>query len=296
VRVQRAGVDEGECVLDADLVVDALGRGSRMSVWLNELGYRSPAVEEVKIGLAYTTCEFLLPSSPLENDLSIISLATPMHPYGAFFGRVGGDRHQLSLTSMLSDPPSSDIEGVMACAKSLPVQDIYEAIRNAEPYTDPVTIRFPHSVRRRYERLASFPDRLLVVGDGVCSFNPVYGQGMTVASLEALILRQHLRNGKPPGFRQFFRDISKAIDVPWSIAAGGDLAWPGVEGRRTLKTRVMNAYMARIMLGMLFDSRITNAFMRVAGLVDHPRTLMRPAIVYRVLSQSIRRPKLVGDE
>lgn len=94
-----------ERVLAADLVVNTLGRGERMSAWLSELGYQSPEKDEVKIGLAYTTCEFLLPSRPLENDLSIISLATPMTRHGAFFGRVGGDRHQLSLTSMQCEPP-----------------------------------------------------------------------------------------------------------------------------------------------------------------------------------------------
>lgn len=280
-----------ERVLAADLVVHTLGRGERMSAWLSELGYQSPEKDEVKIGLAYTTCEFLLPSRPLENDLSIISLATPMSRHGAFFGRVGGDRHQLSLTSMQCEPPPADIEGVMDCAKSLPVPDIYEAIREGEACTEPVTIRFPHSVRHRYERLTRFPGHLLVMGDGVCSFNPVYGQGMTVAALEALVLRRHLRRRQPPRSRPFFRDLAKVIDAPWAIAGGGDLAWPGVEGRRTMSTRLMNAYMGRMMFGMLFDGRITNSFMRVAGLVDPPRTLYYPRNLYRVLKQSRHMPK-----
>lgn len=280
-----------ERVLPADLVVHTLGRGERMSAWLSELGYQSPEKDEVKIGLAYTTCEFLLPSRPLENDLSIISLATPMSRHGAFFGRVGGDRHQLSLTSMQCEPPSADIEGVLDCAKSLPVPDIYEAIREGEACTEPVTIRFPHSVRHRYERLTRFPGHLLVMGDGVCSFNPVYGQGMTVAALEALVLRRYLRRGQPPRSRRFFRDLAKVIDAPWAIAGGGDLAWPGVEGRRTMSTRLMNAYMGRMMFGMLFDGRITNSFMRVAGLVDPPRTLYYPRNLYRVLKQSRHMPK-----
>src|SRR5580658_5601025 len=274
VRIHDRASDS-ERVLAADLVLNTLGRGERMSAWLSELGYRSPEKDEVKIGLAYTTCEFLLPSRPLENDLSIISLATPMSRHGAFFGRVGGDRHQLSLTSMQCEPPSADIEGVLECAKSLPVLDIYEAIREGEACTEPVTIRFPNSVRHRYERLTRFPGRLLVMGDGVCSFNPVYGQGMTVAALEALVLRRHLRRGQPPRPRPFFRD----------------LAWPGVEGRRTMSTRLMNAYMGRMMFGMLFDGRITNSFMRVAGLVDPPRTLYYPRNLYRVLKQSRHMPK-----
>lgn len=288
VRSQAAG--SAERVLRADLVVDALGRGSHMPVWLEELGYPRPAEDRVKIGLAYTTCEYLLPDRPLENDLSIISLATPVSRYGAFFGRVGGDRHQLSLTSMLADPPSTDAEGVLACAKSLPVGRIYDAIRDVKPDTGPALIRFPHSVRRRYERLTSFPGGLLCVGDGVCSFNPVYGQGMTVAALEALVLRRHLRGGRqdwqPPEAGPFFRDISEVIDAPWAIAAGGDLAWPGVEGERTPQTEEMNAYMGQVMAAMMADGGITEAFMRVAGLIDPPGTLMDPGIRDRVLRAS----------
>jgi len=291
VRIQDRTPGAGERVLEADLIVHALGRGDRMSAWLNDLGYQSPEKDEVKIKLAYTTCEFMLPSRPLDNDRSIISLATPMNRHGAFFGRVDGDRHQLSLTSMQCEPPSADLEGVLECAKSLPVPDIYEAIRDGEACSEPVTIRFPNSVRHRYEHLSRFPERLLVMGDGVCSFNPVYGQGMTVAALESLVLRRHLRRGQPPRPRPFFRDIAKVIDAPWAIAGGGDLAWPGVEGRRTMSTRMMNAYFGRVMFGMMFDSRITNSFMRVAGLVDPPRTLYYPRTLYRVLKQSRNMPK-----
>lgn len=290
VRVHDQASDS-ERVLAADLVVNTLGRGERMSAWLTELGYATPEKDEVKIGLAYTTTEFMLPSRPLENDLSIISLATPMTRHGAFFGRVGGDRHQLTLTSMQCDPPSADIEGVMACVKSLPVPAIYEAIRQGEPCTEPVTIRFPNSVRHRYERLTRFPERLLVMGDGVCSFNPVYGQGMTVAALESLVLRQQLRRGQPPQPLAFFRGIAKVIDAPWAIAGGGDLAWPGVEGRRTASSNRLNKYFGKVMFGMMFDGRITNSFMRVAGLVDPPRSLYYPRTMYRVLKQARKMPK-----
>jgi hypothetical protein len=240
--------------------------------------------------LAYTTCEFLLPDRPLENDQTIISLATPINRYGAFFSWQGGDRHQLSLTSMLCDPPPTDAEGVRAGAKALPAPHIYAAIKDAEPSTKPVMIRFPYSVRRRYERLPSFPAGLLLVGDAICSFNPVYGQGMTVAALEALVLRRHLRNGSLPPARSFFRDIAKVLDAPWAMSAGGDLAWPDATGNRTRMIRFMNNYMSRLMFGMLFDGRITQAFMRVAGLVDSPGTLFKPNMVYRVYRQSRRRP------
>jgi 2-polyprenyl-6-methoxyphenol hydroxylase-like FAD-dependent oxidoreductase len=286
--LRHEGASEEE-TLAADLVIDATGRGSRSGQWLTDLGYQRPAEERVKIGLSYTTCEFILPSRPLENDLSAIPLATPTSPRGAFFGRVDGDRHMVSLTGMLGDHPSTDIKGFLEYAKSLAIPHVYEAIRDVEPDVGPTLIRFPASVRRHYEQLTAFPQGFLVVGDAVCSFNPVYGQGMTVAALEALTLRSHLQRGSLPTAKRFFTDISKVIDAPWGISAGGDLAWPEVEGERTRMVRIMNAYMAKLMYGTLFDSRLTGTFMRVAGLIDPPQVLLRPGNMLRVWRASKRR-------
>jgi 2-polyprenyl-6-methoxyphenol hydroxylase-like FAD-dependent oxidoreductase len=286
--LRHAGTPEEETLV-ADLVIDATGRGSRSVQWLTDLGYQAPDEERVKIGLSYTTCEFLLPSRPLENDWSEIPLTTPTSPRGAFFGRVNGDRHILSLTGMLGDHAPVDIEGFRDYAKSLPIPYVHEAIRDVEPEVGPTLTRFPASIRRRYEYLPAFPEGFLIVGDAVCSFNPVYGQGMTVAALEALTLRSHLQRGSLPPAKRFFTDISKVIDAPWGIAAGGDLAWPEVEGKRTWMVKIMNAYMAKVMYGMLFDSRLTEAFMRVAGLIDPPQALLRPGNLLRVRRASKRR-------
>jgi 2-polyprenyl-6-methoxyphenol hydroxylase-like FAD-dependent oxidoreductase len=285
------GRDPGSAaqILSADLVVDATGRGSHLPVWLAELGYQRPPEEKVVIGLSYTTCTFELPERPLRNDWSIIPLATPNNRHGAFFGRVDGDTHLISFTSMLGENPECDWDGVLGVAKSLPIPDIYQIIKDAEPKTGPEMIRFPASVWRHYEKLPRFPRGLLVLGDSICSFNPVYGQGMTVSSLEALELRRRLAAG--PGLPDplaYLRAVAKIVASPWASAAGGDLAWPGVEGRKTRMTRIMNAYLARLMAGMLLDPRITLGFLRVAGMVDPPTRLLRPGMVVRVLRASRR--------
>lgn len=284
VRVRDA--EGGERHLAADLLVDATGRGSRTPAWLRELGFPRPDEDRVKIGLAYTTRHFRLRGDPYGEDLSINPVASPANPRGAFFPKLPGDMSMCSLTGILGDHPPADLEGFLAFARSLPVPDVYEAIRDAEPLDEGVTFTFPASVRRRYERLPAFPGGLLVMGDGVCSFNPVYGQGMTVAAMEAMILREHLAEGRTPAWRAFFKDISRVIDVPWDISAGADLAFPGVEGRRTAKVRVGNAYMARLHAAAARDGSITAAFMRVAGLVDPPQTLMKPGLMLRVLRRS----------
>jgi hypothetical protein len=288
VRVQRRTQGSPLETLEADLVVDATGRASRTPAWLETIGYPKVGEERVKIGLAYTSRQYRLRSDPFGTDVSINPVATPAHPRGAFLHTLGGDRCMLSLTGILGDHAPTDPDGFLAFARSLPIPDVGRAIEDAEPLTDPVTFGFPASQRRRYERLSRVPAGLLVVGDAVCSFNPVYGQGMTVAALEALTLRRHLDHGVPVRPGAFLADIARIIDVPWDIAAGGDLAFPDVQGRRTLQVRMGNAYMSKLYAAATVDGAITAQFMRVAGLIDPPQRLMRPAFALRVLRTARR--------
>ncbi|MCW2877873.1 MAG: monooxygenase, FAD-binding [Sphaerisporangium sp.] len=290
-RVQRKDQDSEPEILHADLVIDTTGRGSRTPVWLEELGYARPEEDRVKIDLAYTTRHYRLSHDPFGTDLAIIPAATPANPRGAFFFPLSGDKDiaELSLTGILGDHPPTDPKGFEEFVRSLPTPEIYEAIRDAEPLDEPVMFRYPVSVRRRYERLTRFPDGLLVMGDAVCSFNPVYAQGMTVSALESLVLRRHLEQGNAPRPADFFRDISRELDAPWDLAAGSDLGYAGVEGRRTLKIRLVNAYVTRLQKLAVNDAHLTNAFIRVAGLIDPPQTLLHPRNLLRVLWPSKRR-------
>ncbi|MGH3888391.1 MAG: FAD-binding monooxygenase, partial [Pseudonocardiaceae bacterium] len=140
----------------------------------------------------------------------------------------------------------------------------------------------------RYERLRRFPAGLLVIGDAVCSFNPIYGQGMTVAAMEAATLRDMLRNGSPPGPHEYFRRIAKVIDAPWEINVGADLAFPDVPGRRTVKVRMVNAYLPALYAAASTDSSLARAIVRVMGMVDQPAGLLRPDRLLRVLWAHLR--------
>ncbi|MFG2063960.1 FAD-dependent oxidoreductase [Micromonospora sp. NPDC048871] len=286
-RVQQRVEGSQEEVLDADLVIDSTGRGSRTPTWLAELGYARPPEDRIKVDLAYTTRHYRLAKDPFGDDLAIIPAATPGSPRGAFFYRMPGTdgRVELSLTGVLGDHPPTDPDGFLAFAKSLPVPAIYRAIRDGEPLDDPVMFRFPASVRRRYERLDRFPAGLLVLGDAVCSFNPIYAQGMTAAGLGSLVLAEQLRRGGDPDPIAFFRELGAQLDSPWDFSAGADLGFPGVEGRRTAKIRFANAYVARLQRAATRDARLTDAFIRVAGLIDPPSSLMRPTTMLRVLRQ-----------
>jgi 2-polyprenyl-6-methoxyphenol hydroxylase-like FAD-dependent oxidoreductase len=282
-RVLRRADNSAEELLGAELVVDASGRGSRAPVWLEALGYARPAKDQVRIGLGYATRTYRLPPDALDGDLAVLQAATPQHPRTGALQRLEGDRWMLTLAGILGDHPPTDPDGFLAFAQSLRFPDIYEVVRNAEPLDDPVPFRFPASVRHRYERLNRFPDGLLVLGDAVANFNPIYGQGMSVAAVEALALRRHLERGTEPQPRRWFRDLAQVVDVPWDMAAGGDLVFPGVPGRRTPKVRLVNAYITRLHAAAAHDASLASAFIRVAGLVAPPQTLLRPQVAVRVL-------------
>jgi hypothetical protein len=282
-RVLRRADGSAEELLGADLVVDATGRGSRTPVWLDALGYPRPEPEQVRIGLGYATRTYRLPPDALDGDLAVLQAATLDHPRTGALQLLEGDRWMLTLGGILGDHPPTDPDGFLDFARSLQFPDIHETVRDAEPLDDPVPFRFPASVRRRYERLDRFPDGLLVMGDAVSSFNPVYGQGMSVAALEALTLRGHLDRDSAPPPRRFFRDVARVVDVPWEMAAGGDLVFPGVQGPRTAKTKLVSAYLARLHAAAAHDAGLARAFVRVAGLVAPPQSLLRPNVAVRVL-------------
>jgi 2-polyprenyl-6-methoxyphenol hydroxylase-like FAD-dependent oxidoreductase len=285
-RVLRRVDGSAEERVAADLVVDATGRGSRTPVWLEALGYTRPEREQVRIGLGYATRTYRLPPDALDGDLALLQAATPQHPRTGALHALDGDRWMLTLAGILGDHPPLDPAGFLDFARSLRFPDIHQAIRDAEPLDDPVGFRFPASVRHRYERLDRFPDRLLVLGDAVASFNPIYGQGMSVAAVEALALRRHLERGTEPQPRRWFRDLARVVDVPWDMAAGGDLVFPGVLGRRTLKVRLVSTYLTRLHAAA-HDAHLSTAFIRVAGLVAPPQSLLRPGIVLRVLRNGL---------
>jgi 2-polyprenyl-6-methoxyphenol hydroxylase-like FAD-dependent oxidoreductase len=280
--IGRTGSGGAE-TLTADLVVDATGRGSRSPVWLEALGYRRPEREEVRVHGSYATAMYRRRQEHLDGDRMVITAATRATRRGAAMLAQEGDRWIVTLFGYLGERPPTDPDGFVAWAASLPTPDVHEVITKAELLQAPVPARFPGSIRHRYERLDRFPEGYAVTGDAVCSFNPVYGQGMTVSALEALALRDCLRDGAGQLGQRFFRSAAKMIDIPWGIAVGADLRFPEVEGPRTPKVRMINAYLARLHVAAGSDPVLGRAFLRVVNLIDPPERLMSPELAFRVM-------------
>ncbi len=301
VRLLRRADGSAEEALDAELVVDATGRDSRAPAWLEALGFARPEEVRVRVDVGYATRRYRLPPDVLGGDLACVHGPAPARPRGGALARLEGGVWMLTLFGMAGDYPPTDPAGFAAFARSLPFPDLHDAVWAAEPVDDPVGFRFQADVRRRYERLRRFPQGFLVVGDALCSFNPIYGQGMTVAALQALALRHHLRPPRPghgPGTHPVLRALARVTDAPWELTLGADLAVPGVEGRRTPGRRLAGAYVTRLQEAAAHDPALARAFVRVTGLVDPPEALMRPAIALRVLRpgrHAARQPERPGE-
>lgn len=292
LRVQRA--DGGAEAVDADLVVDASGRASRTPAWLADLGGASPAVDEVRIDLGYTTRIYRRRPSDLGGDKGVIlTPRPPLERRVGFMLAMEGERWIASIGGWLGEHAPADPDGYLAFARTLPRPDIYEVIRDAEPLTDPVRYAFPSNLRRRYDRLAAFPDGYLVVGDAICSFNPLYGQGMSLATLEALALDACLAREPSPArvWRAFFRETKPLIDTAWGMAAGGDFAFPGVTGPRPAGTPLVNWFVGLVHRAASTDRQVCRAFFDVANLLAPPSALFRPAIVARVAKACVVGPR-----
>jgi 2-polyprenyl-6-methoxyphenol hydroxylase-like FAD-dependent oxidoreductase len=282
VRLLRRADSSAEETVTAELVIDATGRSSRTPAWLGDLGIDPPDEEHVVVDVAYATRRYRMNVNALGGDLAIICAPTPANPRMGGLSLLEDDVGMLTVAGICGDRPPLDPAGFDDFARSLAVADIGHAIADAEPLDDPVPHRFRASTWRRYDK-SHLPVGFAVVGDSVCSFNPIYGQGMTIAALEADTLGQHLaRHGRLIP-RKFHRQVARIVRPAWQMATGADLQFPGVDGPRTRSQELVGSYIRRLHAAAANDPQLSRAFVRVSGLVDTPTALIRPSNLTHVL-------------
>ena len=276
-------------VLDADLVVDAAGRGSRGPDWLEALGYDTPAVEKVEVGIGYTTRLYRRRPEHAGGKIAVIVRGgAPHYRFGVALAQED-DTWIVSTGGYFGDAAPRDEDGLRAFVRSLPASELGEIVSSAEPISSFRAYRFAASVRRRYERMPRFPARYLLIGDALCSFNPSYGQGMTTAALEAAALDECLSRKTERLAQRFFKAAAAIIDIPWQIAVGNDLAHPMVAGRRTAMGRFLGWYIGKLHRAGAQDARVATRFLEVANLMAAPSALLAPEIALRVMRGNLVR-------
>lgn len=280
--------DDGhEKRLRADLVVAASGRSARVPAWLEDLGYGRPPESTLRIDLTYVSRLYRLPPGALTDRIVLVG-ARPGLPRGMGLFAQEGDRWLLTVTGFGDDRPPTDPDGFEQFAASVVPPHALAAVREGEPLSEIVAYGYPAHRRRHYGRMRRFPAGLLPIGDAICSFNPTYGQGMTVAALEAEALRDCLAGGERHLHRRYSRATKKVVDHAWDMATRADLALPEVKGKRTFSDRLAIAYTRRLRETAQADAEVTVAFGRVAGMLEKPAYVMRSSVLRRVLAKRKR--------
>ncbi|HXO82489.1 MAG TPA: 2-polyprenyl-6-methoxyphenol hydroxylase-like oxidoreductase [Mycobacterium sp.] len=273
--------------LTADLVVDAMGRGAHTPNLLESLGYDRPVEDQIFMRTCYVSQPLRIPPGTVEQ--MVLVGAAPGRPTGMFLVGYENDTWIFTVFGMVGHEPPGDLAGMLSFAEDYAPAHVLAAIRAAEPIGEVIRHRMPCSQWRRYDKMRRFPDGLLVSGDAICSFDPIYGQGMTVAALEAMALRDCLLRGRRNLARRYFRAAAKSIGVAWRMGAGSDLAFPEVQGRRPLSMRVTNRLADWVLTACESDAVIVEKFFRVNNLIDPPVRLMHPYFVSRVAAVNMRR-------
>jgi 2-polyprenyl-6-methoxyphenol hydroxylase-like FAD-dependent oxidoreductase len=294
VRVRDGNGKEAE--IPAQLVVDASGRGSKAPKWLQSLGYGMPQETTIKSFLGYATRWYqTLGGSPLDYKVLYLMPKAPDHPRGGVIHQVEDGRWLVNLIGVGRDYPPADEAGFLNFARSMHTPEIYEAIRDAQPLSPIYGYQRTENRWRHYERLSRLPENFVVLGDAVCAFNPVYGQGITVAALGVLTLDQCLRqqnqrrsNRALTGLAQRFqKQLAKVNTVPWLMATGDDFRWPTTEGGQPdSMTRLMHWYLDRVMLVASESAEVYKVLVEVLHLLKPPTALFQPGILAQVMIPS----------
>ncbi|MBX7267423.1 FAD-dependent monooxygenase [Micromonospora sp. Llam7] len=277
----------------ADLVVGCTGRNTRFLDHLSKQGFPAPEVSTIHLDMAYGT-QLLRRRADERGDVLALIVGDPArgHRIGTVMP-VEGDRWIVTLGAFHGDVPPTDQAGFEDFARTLPSPVPADILTRSEALTPVLTHRMPTSQRRHVERMKRSPAGFVVLGDAICSFNPVYGQGMSSAALQARALGRAVgRHGPtspalPP---DFYRRAARVIGVPWRIAAGADFADPRTSGTRPFGTDLINRYIAKVIQACHTSVPVTLRVLRVQNLVARPGSLMNPAMALRVLLAARRSP------
>ncbi|MGD9527284.1 NAD(P)/FAD-dependent oxidoreductase [Pseudonocardia sp.] len=268
--------------IEADVVIDASGRAGRAMRWLPAVGAVAPREERVQVGVRYATVHVASAPEDLGGRVVVVCAATREVPRGGVAIRQEDATWILTLFSYGDTAIPSDTDGLRRFAATLVSPDLTTLLADRDPLHAPLAYRFPDCRRRRVEEV-DLPLGYAPIGDAVASFDPTFGQGMTVAALQALALRDALAGGPEQLRGAYVRRATGIVDRAWTVVVGAVVQLPGVSGPAPAGHAVMSRYVRRLQRVARHDPQVARAFLRVTNLIDPPQSLMRPALAARVL-------------
>jgi 2-polyprenyl-6-methoxyphenol hydroxylase-like FAD-dependent oxidoreductase len=287
--VRVVGRDGVGMELEADLVVDATGRASRIPALLESLGYPPPSEHRSAVNWAYSSQLMSIPEGTLTERMAMVNPGTGKprallvaYEHGQWMLAIGRASH--------TGAPPTDFAGMLAAAEEVMPPAIAAGLRNAKPLADVTVFRNSISVWRRYDQMGRFPAGLLVVGDAWCSLNPIYGQGMTMAGLQALALRDCLRAGRTDLARRFFALAAEHIGPVWSGSRVNDGGATSARDSRSVSRRLKRWTVHAVLQAASTDVAVAEQLLRVNNLVDPPSRLQNRALLPRILFAKLRHP------
>ncbi|MFH8972501.1 NAD(P)/FAD-dependent oxidoreductase [Streptomyces sp. NPDC017890] len=293
VRGVRVSAADGDTDLDADFVVDASGRGTRVVTWLDGVGLSGVREHTVDSGLVNATRIYRVPRGAERFPLTIVQA----DPYVSRPGRsamvlpIEDDRWMVSCGGTRGGEPPADPEGFLRYTLDLPDPVVGRLISGAEPLTDVHLSRSTSNVRRYLEKSARWPDGFVVLGDALGTFNPAYGQGMSVAAFGARVLGRELARAggldAPGTARRVLRGAARSVETAWSMAVGQDVLYPGVRGGRpNVADRVVSAYTRRMTRAATGSYAAASAIWDVTSMRTPPTRMFHPGAVLAALAGS----------
>jgi 2-polyprenyl-6-methoxyphenol hydroxylase-like FAD-dependent oxidoreductase len=279
----------GSETLPADLVIDASGHGSLTLDLLQAIGLPVPEETSIGVDFGYATALFDIPEEVPPDWMGVFTYPNyPRNKRGAIMLPVEGNRWILGLAGRYDDKPPADWGGFLMYVQNLRTATVYNVIRHAKRPSEITRFGFKASCWRHFERLEKFPRALLPFGDAICRFNPIYGQGMSVAALEAEALNGLLTaqsaesNGLASLAGAFFTEAEQLIDTPWWAAAIPDFIDPRTEGQRPSDFEDTLKFFAALLKLAAEDAAVHKLFIEVQSLLKLRSAYRNPELVRRV--------------
>ncbi|MGB9378543.1 MAG: FAD-dependent oxidoreductase [Mycobacteriales bacterium] len=277
------GVRIDDDIISADLVVDASGRGSKSPQWLADAGVGTPPVSEVRVDSSYTSV--LVRRRPGDADGALIALVqnSPGLARGGAAFAAEGDCWQWVVGGYFGDFAEATPDAMGAFARSLPDPVLATLLQN-EWLCRPRRSQFRSSQRRHWDKVRDLPTGFVALGDSVVSLNPIYGQGMTSAALQAeafaVCLDRFGNDRRLPA--AVAKALARVVATPWQVATGGDFLYEQSIGKKPPGTKPINRYLEKVFYAAAHDEIVNIAVSRVGQMLAPPTSVLAPSIMRRV--------------